>query len=341
MIRYDVCNGDADGLCATLQWRLFEPADTTLVTGLKREIELLQRVPLPADEIAVFDIAIARNRAALLRLLEGGARVRYFDHHAVGEGIAHPGLTLHVDLSPDVCSSLLVARATDEMFGLWAVVGAFGDNLGGQARALGERLGLEPAQIDTLRRLGELINYNAYGETRADVLLPPERMFGRMLDWVDPLLMGGGDPLIDQLEAQRREDLHAAHGAVRWSAPGAAVYELPDLPASRRVAGTLANTLARQDPQRAIAVLLPMTRASADDPAADTANAGGVAQRFWRVSVRAPLVAPGGAAELCASFGGSGRAGAGGIDALPDALVDAFVAAFAAATWGKAATPSA
>ena len=40
----DVCNGDADGLCAVLQWRLHTPAAATLVTGLKRDIALLERV---------------------------------------------------------------------------------------------------------------------------------------------------------------------------------------------------------------------------------------------------------------------------------------------------------
>ena len=42
MRRFDVCNGDADGLCAVLQWRLAHPEPATLVTGLKRELELLQ-----------------------------------------------------------------------------------------------------------------------------------------------------------------------------------------------------------------------------------------------------------------------------------------------------------
>ena len=68
--RFDVCNGDADGLCAVLQWRLHEPAEATLVTGLKREIALLQRVPPDAaDEVLVCDLSLQRNRAALLQLL--------------------------------------------------------------------------------------------------------------------------------------------------------------------------------------------------------------------------------------------------------------------------------
>jgi hypothetical protein len=35
---FDVCNGDADGLCAVRQWRMYQPVAAILVTGLKREI---------------------------------------------------------------------------------------------------------------------------------------------------------------------------------------------------------------------------------------------------------------------------------------------------------------
>ena len=74
---FDVCNGDADGLCAALQWRLHRQAPARLVTGLKREIALLERVQAQAgDEVSVFDLSMQRNRAALLRLLDAGVRVR-------------------------------------------------------------------------------------------------------------------------------------------------------------------------------------------------------------------------------------------------------------------------
>lgn len=93
MQRFDVCNGDADGLCAALQWRLHEPAPATLVTGLKLEIALLERVPAHrGDEVNVFDLSMQRNRAALLHLLDAGVRIRYFDHHAVRDIPSHPAL---------------------------------------------------------------------------------------------------------------------------------------------------------------------------------------------------------------------------------------------------------
>jgi len=34
----DVFNGDADGICALHQLRLAEPVESTLVTGVKRDI---------------------------------------------------------------------------------------------------------------------------------------------------------------------------------------------------------------------------------------------------------------------------------------------------------------
>jgi hypothetical protein len=44
MTHYDIFNGDADGLCALVQLRLQHPIETTLVTGVKRDIQLLDRV---------------------------------------------------------------------------------------------------------------------------------------------------------------------------------------------------------------------------------------------------------------------------------------------------------
>ena len=43
-MNYDVFDGDADGLCALHQFRLKNPAPAKLVTGVKRDIKLLDRV---------------------------------------------------------------------------------------------------------------------------------------------------------------------------------------------------------------------------------------------------------------------------------------------------------
>ena len=174
MQRFDVCNGDADGLCAALQWRLHDPAPATLVTGLKLEIALLERVPARrGDEVNVFDLSMQRNRAALLHLLDAGVRIRYFDHHAVRDIPSHPALEVHVDIASDICTSLLVDRALGGSFRAWALVGAYGDNLAPVADRLAVASAVDAADRGRLRRLGEAINYNAYGDEERDVRMAP------------------------------------------------------------------------------------------------------------------------------------------------------------------------
>ena len=50
MRQIDVFNGDADGICALLQLRKAEPRDATLVTGVKRDINLLAKVDAGAGD---------------------------------------------------------------------------------------------------------------------------------------------------------------------------------------------------------------------------------------------------------------------------------------------------
>ena len=51
---YDVFNGDADGICALIQLRLAEPRpDAVLVTGVKRDIQLLGHIPDEGGELMV------------------------------------------------------------------------------------------------------------------------------------------------------------------------------------------------------------------------------------------------------------------------------------------------
>ena len=167
--RFDVCNGDADGLCAVLQWRLAHPAPAALVTGLKRELDLLRQVPAVAgDEVLVCDLSMQRNLDALQRLLDAGVQVRYVDHHKVDRVPQHPALQACIDTDARVCSSLLMDRLLDGRFRAWALVGAYGDNLGSVADPLAAAMGLDDAQRERLRRLGEGINYNAYGDGAGD-----------------------------------------------------------------------------------------------------------------------------------------------------------------------------
>ncbi len=317
MAHYDVFNGDADGICALHQLRLAYPADSQLITGVKRDITLLERVVAkPGDKITVLDISLDKNREALLALLERGARVAYFDHHFSGDIPAHHGLEAHIDRAPDVCTSLLVDRFLQGRYRIWAVVGAFGDNLYEAARRAAEPLHLSADQIDVLQSLGICLNYNGYGETLADLHFPPDELYRLLHGHADPFDFIVGEPAFRQLQQGYAEDMAKA-GEIQpeMATDACALYILPDAPWSRRVSGSFGNRLAQSWPKRAHAIL--------------TRRAGG-----YTVSVRAPLAAPTGADELCRRFdSGGGRKAAAGINCLPDAYLDAFVAQFRA-VWG-------
>ncbi|MGZ8992784.1 MAG: acetyltransferase [Burkholderiaceae bacterium] len=316
-MRYiDVFNGDADGLCALHQLRLAEPlpsdAPAVLITGLKRDIGLLERVavdPVTAGDnvITVLDVSLNRNRAALERLLAAGAIVRYFDHHFAGVVPTHPGLQAVLDPSADVCTGMLVDRYLGGRYRVWAVVAAFGDNLIAAAQALAAPLALDAARSRTLRELGEAINYNGYGDFETDVMIHPRELYRVLHCFVDPFAFYATST-VQALIERRRSDLAAALTvAPTFADAHCAVYPLPVAAWSGRVIGTFANTLAQNHPSRAHAVLKE--------------NADGT----FTVSVRAPLQAPHGADTLCRQFEtGGGRAAAAGIDRLPASRLEDF-----------------
>lgn len=316
-VLFDVCNGDADGLCSVLQWRLDQPAAATLVTGLKREIELLRLVPDHADQVLVCDLSMKRNHDALVRLLEKGVRVRYFDHHSAGVVPEHVNLEAHLDFSSKVCTSVLMDRHLGGRQRAWAAVGAYGDGMLATAEGLCAAAGIEGEQQAELRRLGEAINYNAYGEDEADVCIHPARLFRIMARYADPLSLIVREPVVAAMGNRRSEDLAKAMALPpHWQSATGRLTLLPDAPWSRRAIGCLANELSGAYPDQAQAVLL--RRRSGD----------------LSVSVRAPRSSPTGASQLCEAFGGGGRAAAAGIDALPAGAFARFAAAFSQADWG-------
>lgn len=315
MSHWDVFNGDADGICALHQLRLAQPRAAMLVTGIKRDIALLRRVEAVAgDTVTVLDVSLDRNREALLGLLARGVEVEYFDHHFAGEIPVHPNLRLRIDTAAGICTSLLVDRHLAGAHRAWAVVGAFGDDLPTQASAFARGLGLDIATVQSLRELGEGMNYNAYGGSEEDLMLAPARLYERVRPYRNPLDFIKDEPLAKELALRQRADLLCAEAhAERTQLPGGEVHRLPDTPWARRVLGSYANALSQREPTRAHAVLRP-----------DGAGAA-------VVSVRSPRTAPAGADLLCRAFGGSGRASAAGIDHLPWSRYDAFIEAFARA----------
>jgi len=313
MTRYDVFNGDADGLCALHQLRLDEPADSVLVTGVKRDIALLRQVDAEAgDAITVLDVSLDKNRDALHTVLDAGASVRYIDHHAPGEIPHHERLTTHIDTGAATCTGLIVNRLLEGRHRAWAVTAAYGDNLFDSARDAAAELSLTAAQLATLQELGMLMNYNGYGATLADLLFEPATLYRRIAPYADPLTFVQEDDAFATLQQGYADDrahvdaLHPEHAGETT-----ALYRLPDAAWARRIGGVWANELAQGAPGRAHALL--------------TERSDGA----FVVSVRAPLQERDGADELCGQFEtGGGRKAAAGINRLPREEVERFSAAF-------------
>ncbi len=321
MADIDVFNGDADGICALTQLRLAEPRAARLVTGIKRDIDLLKRVEAQAgDRVTVLDISFDSNRAGVERLLDGGAEIFYVDHHYAGEIPPHAGLTTLINEAPEVCTSLLVSGWLKHRYREWAVVGAFGDNLAHSAEALARPLDLDAARLAQLERLGICLNYNGYGESVADLHFAPAELFQLVSRHASPFeFMQEGREHFARLAAGYDEDMARA-AALRPEAAStatAALYLLPDEAWARRVSGVFSNDLTNQHPERAHAVL--------------TAKTNGA----YLISIRAPLNRRKGADVLCRQFPtGGGRAAAAGVNALPAEQLDQFIKAFLAHAWG-------
>lgn len=311
----DVFNGDADGICALTQLHLAQPRASTLVTGVKRDIELLERVQASSgDRVTVLDVSLDKNRTDLVRLLAAGAEVFYVDHHYAGEIPQHPRLTTIINEAPDVCTALLVNGHLKNRYVGWAVVGALGDNLKQSAARIAAPLGLSAAQFAQLEALGTYLNYNGYGEAVEDLHYAPEELFRLVSRYEDPFaFLQDGREHFRKLEDGYTSDMAQAAAAqpIAGSTDHAALIILPDAPWARRVSGVYSNDLVNQFPDRAHAVL--------------TEKGNG----HYLVSVRAPLNRKKGADELCRQFPtGGGRAAAAGINDLPAAQLSAFAAAF-------------
>lgn len=310
---FDVFNGDADGICALHQMRLAKPLESTLITGVKRDISLLKNVQADAgDKILVLDISLDKNREDLIRLLEQGCAVQYFDHHFSGDIPEDKNLQANINTDPNTCTSLLVNEYLDQRYLPWAVTAAFGDNLHQSARIAAKPLGLTESQLDELELLGTCINYNGYGSSLEDLIFTPENLYKNISRYENPFEFIGSDDNYLQLENGYKEDLsHAESCKPAHETASHSVTILPNEKWARRVSGVYANQLATENPDRAHAMLTQQDEGS------------------FLVSVRAPLNNKTGADELCRQFEtGGGRKAAAGINKLPAADYDLFIERF-------------
>ncbi len=305
----DVFNGDADGICSLHQLRLAEPRTATLVTGVKRDIRLLQKVSNAKNaELTVLDISMESNKSDLTALL-GNNTVLYIDHHYPGSIPDSPNLTAHIDVAPDVCTAIIVDRLLKGRYRAWAVVAGFGDNLHDAARSLAMTLGLTEDQANCLRELGELINYNGYGKTVADLHFSPETLYDAVRHYEDPLEFYFHSETLSELQDGFHSDMQIARNQdPLWEGSVGRIFKFTGEPWSRRVAGVFSNEKARELPDHAHALLVDNN------------------DKTFMVSVRAPLNKRTGADVLCRAFPtGGGRAAAAGINALPEEQLDIFV----------------
>jgi len=308
---FDVFNGDADGICALIQLRNAEPRDAHLISGVKRDINLLLQVAAESgSKVTVLDVSVERNIEGLKAALSNGAEVFYVDHHFPGDIPVHVNLTTIINEAPDVCTSLLVNGYIKGKFAAWAVTGAFGDNLKTSARTLGSTIGLSNNDMDALEKLGIYINYNGYGSSLDDLHFNPVDLYTRLVKFTNPLdFINAANEDYQRLENGYLSDMKNVHELkAHMSTDKIAVYLLPNQPWSHRVSGVYSNELANTYPDRAHGVLTLK----------DNGN--------YLVSVRAPLNNKQGAVDLCRQFPtGGGRAAAAGINDLPAERLNDFV----------------
>ncbi|MEZ9553064.1 DHH family phosphoesterase [Vibrio breoganii] len=302
-MHYDVFNGDADGIIALLQLRFAEPKESTLITGVKRDIKLLKQVDINnAESVTALDISMEKNLPELEALLANNVKVFYCDHHRSGDIPQSDNLDALLNLDAETCTSLLINERLGGLHAKWAVAAAFGDNLFASAEKLAKEIGLTESETEFLKELGTLINYNGYGATLNDLHIEPAKLYQQLTGYVDPL------SLLDD-ENSQYHTLKKGYGLDRsqvlsippsHSDTQCKVFELPCEAWARRISGVFGNELANQSPELAHAVLTLNTT-----------------EQDYTVSVRAPLNNRVGADDICSSFlTGGGRKAAAGINAL-------------------------
>ena len=280
---------------------------------MKRDVGLLKRVNAESgDSVTVLDVSLDRNRDDVVRLLNSGASVQYFDHHFAGDIPDSGKIETHINTSAEVCTSLLVNDYLQGKHLPWAVAAAFGDNIFDSAHKAAAPLGLDESQMGRLEHLGTLINYNGYGLTMDDLHVAPDDLYREIRPFEDPFAFIEESKTFEKLDQGYASDITQERALpAEIEEERVKVMILPDAACTRRVSGVFGNELARLAPERAHALITVL-------PDGD-----------FRISVRAPLNNKSGADDLCMQFPtGGGRKAAAGINALPADRVDAFIAAF-------------
>ena len=309
MVHYDVFNGDADGIFSRHQLRLTHPKKAILITGVKRDTNLLSRINTrEGDFVTVMDVSHTQNREDVIRILSTGANIEYFDHHDPGELINHPNITYYINTEPNISTGLIVNSHVKGQNRLWSIATAFGDNHIDLAMKMAKSEDLTDEQVLILKQIGLVVNYNSYGQTIDDLFYPPEEIAKAAKACGSDIFqfLEQGDIFSTLLENFNADMSSAVYQEPYSIINNGVIYTLPNESWTHRIMGSFSNHLVstNKDLACAIAVL----------------NSGGT----YRISVRSSINNPYGAGNLCGKFGGGGREKAGGINNLPASDLDTF-----------------
>ncbi|MFL2961473.1 MAG: hypothetical protein ACJZ2K_00625 [Candidatus Poseidoniaceae archaeon] len=223
-MRWFAFNGDADGICSMVQWGLVHGIEGKIITGVKRDIDLLRKInPESGDEIICMDISLARNHSRARELCERGFKITWFDHHLAGEPI--DGLDAHIDTSSNVCT----AKIVENFLGVksdWAQVALHGDGLSVHSSK------------PEFKELGELLNYNGYGANLDDLHFHPDVLLHLCLESKTPedFLQ---TPTFEILKKGFADDMKNVESINEVDG----IYLLPNEAWARRVVGVMAHRI--------------------------------------------------------------------------------------------------
>lgn len=308
-------NGDADGICAVLQFLQNGTIIDSFFTGHKRDQALLRHGEMLNNaNILACDVELAKNIGSVKKVLNNGCDVTWFDHHGKGEESIFSeaiNFSSNIDTSPDTNTSLIVYKFLNNPELLkWVIVGLFGDNIDNTALHYCKNLNLSEEAKSILSEIGRLINYNSYGESLSALIVDPMDILHQAKQFIDPISFYKETDIGQRLKESSSEDLELAMSYVKKDSKDNIIF-LPNIPWAKRVYGTLGNLLIQKNKTQPLAILVD------------------IGEDNYLVSVRAPLDQPTGAGNLCRLFdSGGGRAAAGGINKLPRDALDHFISAF-------------
>ena len=166
------------------------------------------------------------------------------------------------------------------------------------------------AEVESLRRLGVVMNYNGYGNTEADLYYKPADLFRLAVPHKSPFeFMAEQATVYDTLVKGYNDDMCKALRIEPYKRDvTSTMIMLPNRRWARRVSGVLGNELANRYPKCAHAIITALPNQ---------------VDRF-QISIRSPKNNPTGAHELARIFGGGGRKVAAGINDINRSELDNF-----------------